>query len=80
MSGRGPDFLFMAMRNLQARERRNGRIPEARNSEVLLRAGKHRIESLTNLGRLPTKGAKLVFASRRVKAASAPARVIAILP
>jgi len=80
MSGRGPDFLFMAVRNLQARERRNGRIPEAGNSEVLLRAGKHRIEILTNLDRLPMKGAELVIASLRVEAASAPARVIAILP
>ncbi len=57
-------------------------MPEEGNGEgeVLLRAGKYRIENLTNLDKLPAKGAKLVIAPLRVEAASAPARVIAILP
>ena len=38
------------------------------------------IENLVNLDRLPARGAKLVVAPLRVEAASAPARVIAILP
>ncbi len=50
------------------------------DAQVVLRAGKYRIENLTNLDKLPVKGAKLVVAPLRIEAASAPARVIAILP
>ena len=46
----------------------------------LLSAGKWQLVNLTNLDRLPAKGAKLVIAPLRVDAGSAPARVIAILP
>jgi kynurenine formamidase len=46
----------------------------------LLQAGKWQLVNLTNLNRLPAKGAKLVIAPLRVEAGSAPARVIAILP
>ena len=42
--------------------------------------GTWQLDNLTNLGRLPVKGAKLVVAPLRAEAASAPARVIAILP
>ncbi len=58
-------------------------VPEGNNgegTEVLLRTGKFRLENLTNLDKLPAKGAKLVIAPLRVDAPSAPARVIAILP
>ncbi len=57
--------------------------PETEGGEVgqvLLRAGKYRIENLTNLETLPAKGARLVIAPLPIEAASAPARVIAILP
>jgi kynurenine formamidase len=46
----------------------------------LLYAGKWQLVNLTNLDRLPAKGAKLVIAPLRLQAGSAPARVIAILP
>jgi len=46
----------------------------------LLYAGKWQLVNLTNLERLPAKGAKLVIAPLRVESGSAPARVIAILP
>jgi kynurenine formamidase len=46
----------------------------------LFYAGKWQLVNLTNLDRLPAKGAKLVIAPLRVDAGSAPARVIAILP
>jgi len=46
----------------------------------LLQAGKWQLVNLTNLDRLPAKGAKLVIAPLRLEAGSAPARVIAILP
>ncbi|MBI2115716.1 MAG: cyclase family protein [candidate division NC10 bacterium] len=46
----------------------------------LLQAGKWQLVNLTNLDRLPAKGAKLVVAPLRLEAGSAPARVIAILP
>lgn len=46
----------------------------------LLYGGKWQLVNLTNLDRLPAKGAKLVIAPLRVDAGSAPARVIAILP
>jgi kynurenine formamidase len=45
-----------------------------------LTPGVWQLENLVNLDRLPAKGAKLVVAPLRVEAASAPARVIAILP
>jgi kynurenine formamidase len=45
-----------------------------------LRPGVWRLQNLTNLERLPAKGAKLVIAPLRLKGAAAPARVIAILP
>jgi kynurenine formamidase len=44
------------------------------------RAGTLQVENLTNLDRLPPKGAKLVIAPLRLGEDSAPARVIAILP
>jgi kynurenine formamidase len=47
---------------------------------ALLSAGKWQLVNLTNLDRLPVKGAKLVIAPLRLDAGSAPARVIAILP
>jgi kynurenine formamidase len=46
----------------------------------LRQAGKWQLVNLTNLDRLPAKGAKLVIAPLRLEAGSAPARVIAILP
>jgi len=46
----------------------------------LLQAGKWQLVNLTNLDRLPAKGAKLLVAPLRIEAGSAPARVIAILP
>jgi kynurenine formamidase len=49
-------------------------------TQALLSAGKWQLVNLTNLDRLPAKGAKLVIAPLRVDAGSAPARVIAILP
>ncbi len=58
-------------------------VPETGNGEgaqVLLRADKYRIENLANLEKLPAKGVKLVIAPLRLEAASAPVRVIAILP
>jgi kynurenine formamidase len=45
-----------------------------------LRAGAWQLLNLTNLERLPAKGAKLVIAPLRLEGATAPARVIAILP
>jgi kynurenine formamidase len=45
-----------------------------------LRPGAWQLLNLTNLERLPTKGAKLVIAPLRLEAAAAPARVVAILP
>jgi len=42
--------------------------------------GAWQVENLTNLDRLPIKGAKLIVAPLRLEAASAPARVIVILP
>ena len=44
------------------------------------RAGIMQVENLTNLDRLPPKGAKLIIAPLRLAEDSAPARVIAILP
>jgi len=44
------------------------------------RPGAMRVENLTNLDRLPPKGAKLVVAPLRMTGGSAPARVFAILP
>ena len=49
-------------------------------TRALLYAEKWQLANLTNLDRLPTKGAKLVIAPLRLDAGSAPARVIAILP
>lgn len=49
-------------------------------ARLVLMAGKFQLENLTNLDRLPVKGAKLVIAPLRIEAGSAPARVIAILP
>ena len=45
-----------------------------------LRPGAWQLLNLTNLERLPAKGAKLVIAPIRIEAGSAPARVVAILP
>ena len=45
-----------------------------------LRPGTWQLLNLTNLERLPTKGAKLVIAPLRLEAGTAPARVVAILP
>jgi kynurenine formamidase len=45
-----------------------------------LRPGAWQLLNLTNLERLPVKGAKLVIAPLRLEAAAAPARVVAILP
>jgi len=42
--------------------------------------GVWQLENLANLDKLPTKGATLVVAPLRIEAATAPARVIAILP
>lgn len=42
--------------------------------------GVWQVENLANLDRLPIKGAKLIVAPLRLEAASAPARVIGILP
>ena len=42
--------------------------------------GAWQLENLVNLDKLPTKGATLVVAPLRIEAATAPARVIAILP
>jgi kynurenine formamidase len=42
--------------------------------------GVWQLENLVNLEKLPTKGATLVVAPLRIEAATAPARVIAILP
>ncbi len=42
--------------------------------------GVWQLENLVNLDKLPTKGATLVVAPLRIEAATAPARVIAILP
>lgn len=42
--------------------------------------GVWQLENLDNLDKLPTKGATLVVAPLRIEAATAPARVIAILP
>jgi kynurenine formamidase len=42
--------------------------------------GVWQLENLDNLDKLPTKGATLVVAPLRIDAATAPARVIAILP
>ena len=47
---------------------------------VKLRPGAWQLLNLTNLDRLPAKGAKLVIAPLRLEAGSAPARVVAILP
>lgn len=44
------------------------------------RDGPVQVENLTNLDRLPPKGAKLVVAPLRMTGESAPARVFAILP
>lgn len=49
-------------------------------TRALLHAGKWQLVNLTNLDRLPAKGAKLVIAPLRLETGSAPARVIAILP
>ncbi len=46
----------------------------------MLSAGKWQLVNLTNLERLPAKGAKLLIAPLRLEAGSAPARVLAILP
>jgi kynurenine formamidase len=45
-----------------------------------LRPGAWQLLNLTNLERLPTRGAKLVIAPLRLEGATAPARVVAILP
>jgi kynurenine formamidase len=42
--------------------------------------GVWQLENLVNLDKLPTRGATLVVAPLRIEAATAPARVIAILP
>ena len=42
--------------------------------------GLWQLENLANLDKLPTRGATLVVAPLRIEAATAPARVIAILP
>jgi len=49
-------------------------------ARALLHAGKWQLVNLTNLDKLPAKGAKLVIAPLRLETGSAPARVIAILP
>ncbi len=56
--------------------------PPAGGGEGMLSllAGRWQLVNLTNLDRLPAKGAKLVIAPLRLEAGSAPARVIAILP
>ncbi len=56
--------------------------PSAGGGEGMLSllAGRWQLVNLTNLDRLPAKGAKLVIAPLRVESGSAPARVIAILP
>lgn len=56
-------------------------VPEGEDgTRALLSAGKWELVNLTNLDRLPAKGAKLVVAPLRLDAGAAPARVIAILP
>jgi kynurenine formamidase len=47
---------------------------------LVVPAGFWQLENLADLDRLPVKGAKLIIAPLRIEAASAPARVIAILP
>jgi kynurenine formamidase len=57
--------------------------PESSPSDAVLaklRPGAWQLLNLTNLERLPAKGAKLVIAPLRLEAGSAPARVVAILP
>jgi kynurenine formamidase len=56
--------------------------PGNRSEETgaLLHVGGWQLLNLTNLDRLPPKGAKLVIAPLRLEAGSAPVRVIAILP
>lgn len=58
----------------------SGGTGEDGGARSLLQAGKWQLVNLTNLDRLPAKGAKLVIAPLRLDAGSAPARVIAILP
>jgi kynurenine formamidase len=50
------------------------------DARAMLLAGKFQLENLTNLDRLPAKGAKLMIMPLRVEGGTAPARVIAILP
>ena len=47
---------------------------------LVVPSGVWRLENLANLDRLPVKGAKLIIAPLRLEAASAPVRVIALLP
>ncbi|HYL82549.1 MAG TPA: cyclase family protein [Candidatus Acidoferrum sp.] len=47
---------------------------------AVLLEGKFQLENLTNLDRLPAKGAKLMIMPLRVEGGSAPVRVLAILP
>jgi kynurenine formamidase len=49
-------------------------------ASLVVPSGVWRLENLADLDRLPVKGAKLIIAPLRLEAASAPARVIAILP
>lgn len=49
--------------------------------KILLRANKYAIEGLTNLEKLPPRGASLVVAPMKIgKGSGAPARVFAWLP
>ncbi len=54
--------------------------PGSNDSTPPGRAGTMQVENLTNLERLPPKGAKLIIAPLRLTEDFAPARVIAILP
>ena len=47
---------------------------------LVVPSGVWQLENLADLDRLPVKGAKLIIAPLRMEAASAPARVMAILP
>ena len=85
---RVPGFSAAALALLEERQVRglglDAHLPDGATAGdpglLVVPSGVWQLENLANLDRLPVKGAKLIIAPLRMEAASAPARVMAILP
>jgi kynurenine formamidase len=87
-SPQAPGFSAAALALLEERQVRGlgvdaylpGGATAGAPGSLVVPSGVWQLENLANLDRLPVKGAKLIIAPLRMEAASAPARVMAILP